>query len=159
MPASFMVFLNKYYPAYVKTPIRRPVNQSLRFDITTQFVEDYVKMIDSSLTGFNYSHISGNLDMNSSTLNMDATIPFFKFKQYDFNDVKLNATGTLDSITLIGEAKNIFINDSLNIPLANFRISGSNDVSKVNITTSANRTLDKANLNAIVRTYSDGVKN
>ena len=89
---------------------------------------------------------------------MDATIPFFSYRKYDFNDVKLNATGTLDSITLVGEAKNIYLNDSLNIPLANFRISGSNDVSKVNITTRANQTVDRANLNAIVTTYSDGVK-
>ncbi len=158
LPSSFMLFLNKYYPAYVRTPFTRPVNQSINFDIKTQFVEDYIKLIDSSLAGFNYSHITGNLDTRSSVLNLDATIPYFKYRQYDFNDVKLNATGDLDSITLIGEAKNIYVNDSLNIPLANFRISGSNDVSKVNITTRANQTLDRANLNAIVRTYSDGIK-
>ena len=158
LPASFQLFLNKYYPAYVKAPARRPVNQALRFDITTQFVEEYMKLIDSSISGFNYSHLSGNLNVNESVLNMEATVPYFKYRQYDFNDVTMTATGTLDSITLVGEAKNIYLNDSLSIPLANFRISGSNDVSTVNITTSASRTLDKANLNAIVRTYNDGVK-
>ena len=158
LPSSFQLFLNKYYPAYIKAPARRPVNQAMHFEITTQFVEDYMKLIDSSITGFNYSHIVGNLNVNESVLNMEATIPFFKYRQYDFNDVKLTATGTLDSITVIGEAKNIYLNDSLSIPLANFRISGSNDVSQVHITTRASSTLDKANLNAIVRTYNDGVK-
>ncbi|HEX5653351.1 MAG TPA: translocation/assembly module TamB domain-containing protein [Chitinophagaceae bacterium] len=158
LPASFQLFLNKYYPAYIRPPLRRPVNQSLSFDITTQYVEDYIKLIDSSLTGFNYSHISGNLDMRSSTLNMEATIPYFKYKRYDFNDVKLTATGTLDSITLVGETKNIFLNDSLSIPQANFRISGSNDVSRVNITASASQAVDKTNFNAVVTTYNDGVK-
>ncbi|HET9429802.1 MAG TPA: translocation/assembly module TamB domain-containing protein, partial [Chitinophagaceae bacterium] len=158
LPASFQLFLNEYYPAYVKAPPRIPVNQAMHFDITTHFVEDYIKLIDSSLTGFNYSHISGNLNVRESALNMEATIPFFKYRQYDFHDVRLNATGNLDSITLIGEAKNIYLNDSLNIPQANFRISGSNDVSIVSISTRANQTLDRANLNAVVRTYNDGVK-
>jgi len=158
LPASFQLFLHEYYPAYIRAPRKRPENQALRFDISTQYVEDYIKLVDSSLTGFNYSRITGNLDTRASLLNLEATVPYFRYRQYDFNDVKLTGTGTLDSITILGEAKNIAINDSLSIPIANFRISGSNDVSLVNITTMANQTVNRANLNAVVSTYSDGVK-
>lgn len=160
LPDAVQLFLNKYYPAYVKPPRRMPVNETFHFDLKTQFVEDYVKLIDSSLTGFNYSHIYGDLNMGESQLNLAADIPYFRIGGYDFSSVKLNAKGTFDSLTLVGEARNIYVNDSISIPLANFRISGSNDVSKVNITTSStnNQAFDKANLNAVVRTYNDGVK-
>ncbi|MGZ8538050.1 MAG: translocation/assembly module TamB domain-containing protein, partial [Flavisolibacter sp.] len=119
---------------------------------------DYIKLIDSSLVGFNYSHISGDLDLKKNILNVQADVPYFKYGKYDFSSVKLNANGSLDSLSLTGQASNIYVNDSINIPLAVFRINSSNDVSKVSITTGANQTLNKANLNAVVRTYNDGVK-
>lgn len=158
LPDAVQLFLNKYYPAYIKAPKKMPVNESFTFDLTTNYVEDYIKLIDSSLTGFNYSHISGNLDMQQSQLNLVADIPYFKYGKQDFNEVTLTAKGTLDSLLLIGGAKNIYINDSISVPQATFRISGSNDVSQVNIFAGANQTLDKANISALVRTYNDGVK-
>jgi hypothetical protein len=158
LPDAVQLFLNKYYPAYVRPPRKMPVNESFHFDFTTQYVEDYVKLIDSSLVGFNYSHIYGDLDLRKSVLSVQADVPYFKYGTYDFSNVKLTANGSLDSLTLSGEASNIYINDSLNIPLAVFRINSSNDVSRVNITTGANQTVNKANLNALVRTYNDGVK-
>lgn len=158
LPSSFQLFLNKYYPAYIKAPRTTPVNQSLTFDIKTQFVEDYVKLIDSSLTGFNYSTIKGRLDTRENILDMTAEIPYFKYQQYDFSDVMLTAKGDLDSLLLTGQARNIYVNDSISIPLAEFTIRGSNDVSKVSIKTGANQTIEKANLNAVVTTYNDGVK-
>ncbi len=158
LPDAVTLFLNKYYPAYIKPPRRLPVNQSFHFDLTTQFVEDYVKLIDSSLTGFNYSHVSGDLNLRENKLNMQADVPYFKFQRYDFSNAKITATGDLDSLSLTGEVSNININDSLNIPLAVFKVSSSNDVSKVSINTGASHTVDKANLNALVRTYNDGVK-
>jgi hypothetical protein len=158
LPDAVQLFLNKYYPAYVKPPRHMPVNESFQFDFTTQFVEDYVKLIDSSLTGFNYSHIFGSLDLSSNQLNVQADVPYFKYKNRDFSDVKLTATGTLDSLVLLGEVRNIYVNDSINIPLATFRINSANDVSKVTLNTGANQTVDRASINAIVTTYNDGVK-
>ncbi len=69
------LFLNKYYPAYIKPPNKQPENQSLTFDITTQYVDDYIKLIDSSLAGFNNSHIYGNLDTRNNQLNLECRYP------------------------------------------------------------------------------------
>jgi hypothetical protein len=158
LPDAFTYMLNKYYPAYIPAPRRFVSNQQIDFDITTNYVEDYVKLIDSSLSGLNYSHLYGNIDLAKNELNLNGEIPQFKFKQYNFDDVKLNAKGYTDSLVLTGEAKNIRINDSLSIPIATFKINAHGDSSQVSLITGANQTLDKANLNALVLTYSDGVK-
>lgn len=158
LPNAFQLFLNKYYPAYIKPPKSYPRNESFQFDFTTNFIDDYIKMVDSTLSGFNYSHIYGDLNLGNNQLNLHADVPHFKFKQYNFDDVKLQAHGSFDSLSLTGIAKNIFINDSLNVPVATFKINARNDSSRVNITTGANQTVDKANLNALVLTYTDGVK-
>src|SRR6185503_1324726 len=158
LPDAFKLFLNGYYPAYIKPPNHVPENESLSFDISTQYVDDYIRLIDSSLSGFNNSHIYGNLNTSKNELVLNAEIPQFKYKQYNFDAVNLLAKGTRDSLSLTGSASNINISDSLNIPLAQFHVNARNDSSKVNIRTGANQGIYQAALNAEVLTYNNGVK-
>ena len=158
LPAAFTYFLNKYYPAYIHAPKRLPKNQNIKFDITTSNADEYLQLIDSSLTGFNYSHFEGNLNLARNELNFNADVPQFKFKQYNFDEVKLVAKGNSDSLVLTGNTSKIRINDSLNIPLALFKINAHNDSSKVSIYTGANQTVEKADINAMVLTFDDGVE-
>ena len=158
LPDAFQLFLNKYYPSYISAPSHYPKNESFRFDITTGTVEEYIRLFDSTLTGFNNSHLYGNINLDSNSLNLNADVPQFKFKQYNFDAVKLAAKGDFDSLVLSGEGRNIRINDSLHVPLAVFNIRAHNDSSKVSISTGANQTVEKANLDALVMTYRDGVK-
>ena len=158
LPNAFTFFLNKYYPSYVKAPKRYPKNQDIKFNITTYYADEYLQLIDSSLTGFNNSHFEGNLNLARNELNFTAEVPQFKFKQYNFDEVRLSAKGNSDSLLLTGETKNIRINDSLNIPFTFFTVNAKNDSSKVSINTSANQAVEKADLNALVLTYSDGVE-
>lgn len=158
LPDAFTFLLNKYYPAYIDAPRRYPTGQDFKFDITTYYVDEYVKLIDSSLAGFNNSHLEGQLHLDNHTIDVTADIPQFKYKQYNFDDVKLIAKGTADSLVLLGRTRNIQINDSLNIPLALFKVNAHNDSSRVSIISGANQTVEKANLNALVLTYNDGVK-
>jgi hypothetical protein len=157
LPDAFTFFLNKYYPAYIKPPRRVPSNQDIKFDITTYNADEYLHLLDSNINGFNNSHFEGNLNLVRNELNFTADVPQFQFKQYNFNAVKLVANGNSDSLVLTGETRDIFINDSLSIPQALFRIRARNDSSSVSINTGANQTVDKADLNALVLTYSDGV--
>ena len=158
LPNAFTLLLNNYYPAYIKAPLKRPRNQSMSFDIETYNVDEYMSLLDSSLAGFNNSHIKGDLNLNTNEMNFTADIPQFKYQQYNFDNVNLVAKGNLDKLTLNGQVYNIRINDSLNIPMAQFVINASHDSSKVSIKSGANRTVDTANLNALVLTYNDGVK-
>lgn len=158
LPDAFTFFLNKYYPAYIKAPRRIPSNQDIRFNITTYNADEYLRLLGSNITGFNNSHFEGNLNLARNELNFTADVPQFQYKQYNFNEVKLVARGTSDSLVLDGETKNIRINDSLSIPQALFHVRARNDSSTVSINTGANQTVEKADLNALVVTYSDGVE-
>ncbi|MGB5026932.1 MAG: translocation/assembly module TamB domain-containing protein [Chitinophagaceae bacterium] len=158
LPNAFTYFLNKYYPAYIKPPGRFPGNQDLKFDIYTYYVEEYFKMFIPGITGLNNSHFEGNLNLARNELNLKADIPQFHYKQYNFDDVSIIAAGNADSLVLTGKTANIKINDSLNIPITVFKINARNDSSKVSILTGANQTVEKADLNALVLTYNDGVK-
>ena len=158
LPDAVKLFLNKYYPAYIQPPKKLPKNQSLTFDITTRHVDEYIKMIDSSLSGFNNSHIYGNLNTENNELKLTADIPQFKYGKYNFDNVEVVALGTRDSLALKGGASNINVSDSLNIPLVLFRINARNDSSKVKIYTGANQAIRQADLNGSVLTYYNGVK-
>lgn len=158
LPDAFKLFLNKYYPSYIKPPKKLPENESLTFDITTMYVDDYIQLIDSSLSGFNNSHITGRLNTINNELTLNADIPQFKYKQYNFDDVKLAAKGNRDSLALSGSATNINVSDSLNVPLAVFSVKARNDSSTVRINTGASQAIYQASINAEVLTFSNGVK-
>ncbi|MEO7925044.1 MAG: translocation/assembly module TamB domain-containing protein [Chitinophagaceae bacterium] len=158
LPNSFTYLLNKYYPAYVKAPKRFPKNQDIKFDITTYYADEFLQIFDPKIAGFNNSHLEGNLNLARNELNLTADVPQFKYGQFNFDEVKLVATGNNDSLVLSGTTRNIKLNDSLNIPFAVFHVNAHNDSSRVNITTGATQQLERANLNALVLTYNDGVE-
>lgn len=158
LPSAFSFLLNKYYPAYIKAPGKLPQTQAISFAINTAYVDELLHLIDTNLSGFNYSRLEGNMNLSKNELNVSANIPQFKYKQFNFENVAVSANGTSDNLVLKGSAHNITINDSLNIPMASFTVNAKNDSSKVSIISGANRTVDTANLNALVLTYKDGVK-
>lgn len=150
------LFLSRYYPSYIPAVKRSLANQSFTFDITTRAVEDYMKLLDNRLSGFNDSHLSGSLDMASNSLTLSADVPQFSFGSYNFSNISLAAKGDMNKLDLTGHLLNTTINDSLSFPETNFSITASNDVSDISITTSSNQTINKANLSAEVRTYKNG---
>ncbi len=158
LPSAVTFLLNKYYPAYVKAPKRLPRDQDFRFDIMTYYVDEYLQLISPALVGFNNSHFIGSLNLASNELELTATVPQFKFKGYNFDDITITARGDADSLVVSGKTSNIRINDSLSIPQALFRVSARNDSSTVSILTGASQTVERADLNALVLTYHDGAK-
>jgi hypothetical protein len=159
LPDAFTLFLNRYYPAYIKPPKRLPENESFSFDITTQYnVDEYLRLFDSTLSGFNNSHFHGNLNTANNELVLNADVPQFKFRNYNFENVMLVAKGNRDSLSLSGTAYNIGLSDSVNISRAQFHVNARNDFSQVSIMTGTNQAINTANLNAMVHTYNNGVK-
>ncbi|MBK7288812.1 MAG: translocation/assembly module TamB domain-containing protein [Chitinophagaceae bacterium] len=158
LPNAFTYLLNKYYPAYVAAPKKLPKNQDITFDIKTYYVDDYLQILSPAITGFNNSTLEGNFNLAKNEINVLANVPQVKFKKYNFDNVTLQANGNLSSLAVTGKAYNIQLNDSLNIPMVSFSVDARNDSSIVKIKSGANRTVDTANLNALVLTYNDGVK-
>lgn len=158
LPDAFTLFLNRYYPAYIRPPRRQLPAQSFAFRITTGIIEDYVKLLDPNFTGFNNSEINGRLDLDSNILQVRTDIPQAGFKNYGFSNVVLNADGNLDRLLLYGEIDNAIVSDSLNFPHTTFSVTAANDTSAVHINTVANQTINSASLAAQVQTFEDGVK-
>ena len=158
LPQAFQYLLNKYYPAYIKAPDRMPKNQDIQFDVYTNAVDDYLQLVSPQINGFNNSHFKGNFNLASNTMNVHANIPQLKFRQFNFDNVTVQAIGDIGSLAVYGDAYNIHINDSLKVPMVNFSINARNDSSFVKIKSSASKAIDTAELNALVITYNDGVK-
>ncbi len=159
LPNSVTAFLSRYYPAYIKAPQATVSQQSFNFDIKTGNFDEFATIIDSSLKGFNNSRITGGINTAANHLFLDVNVPYFKFRQFDFSNIDIDAAGNYDSLTLYGSVSNIGVTDSLKIQLATFNIKAHNDVSEVSLFTGTgnSKALDQARLNAIVNTYSNGV--
>lgn len=158
LPDAFKLFLNRYYPAYIKEPRQRARNESFTFDINTRYVDEYIHLLDSNITGFNNSHISGRLNMANNQMELNAEIPSFSYKDYDFQNVILNSKGDLQKLEVSTTVDNINIKDSFDIPHTQINLTARNDLSDIRIvTTSNNRNIPAGDLKAQVRTYSDGV--
>ncbi len=158
LPDNFMLFLNKYYPAYIKLPNKTLKNEAFSFDIKTGYVDEYLKLINKNLGGFNDSHISGSLDLKNNILQLIADVPGFSYGQYAFQNIRLNAEGNFDRLIVNGDLGNVLINDSINLPQSKFRIEAKDDISQININTGSNQAIHNIDVSAQVQTFFDGVK-
>ena len=156
MSDAVLLFLNRYYPSYIKPPRRNIAKQSFTFDITTGQVEDYIKLFAPRFSGFNNSHVHGDLNVDSNRLTLDGDVPFFAFDQYQFSNVQLNGDGDFNRLLLKGSVNNAVVSDSLNFPETTFDLQAQNDITDFNINTTASQTLNSANISAQIKTFSDG---
>ncbi|HVK97157.1 MAG TPA: hypothetical protein VM368_05035, partial [Flavisolibacter sp.] len=156
LPNAFTLFLSRYYPAYIKAP-NQVKPQSFTFDLTTGIVEDYLKILDERLGGFNNSRITGSLDVAANAMTIDANVPYFSYNNNEFSDVVLKGQGDFQKLSLSGEVLNAVVDSSIILPQTNFTIEAQNDVSNISIQTTSNQAINVANLSAQIRTFDDGV--
>ncbi|MEP6950214.1 MAG: translocation/assembly module TamB domain-containing protein [Ginsengibacter sp.] len=155
---AFQLFLNKYYPAYINKPKMKIENQDFTFLVKTKNVSDYVSLINKKISGLDNSIFIGNINVAENTLNLQADIPQFNFSNISFNNIHFTGRGTQDTLTFNGDIDDVVINDSLHAPLTKIRVVANNDISDVRINTSANKTLNAADLSARIQTNKDGFK-
>ena len=158
LPDAFKVFLSRYYPSYIKRPKYTVSNQNFSFLIKTKAVDEYVQLIDKKLKGFNDAVFSGNINLAQNELNVNASIPQFEYDKKIFNDVVLKSRGNIDTLDTKITAGDIVLNDSLHFPGTDLSIKSNNDLSAIQVKTSAGKTLSEAELNASVQTLTDGVR-
>ncbi len=158
LPDAFSYFLSNYFPAYIRKPTKVLSAQSFDFNIETKKIDDYVRLLGTRISGFNESDISGSLRLADNLLDLTATVPQFSYDDKKFLNTKISGQGNSDSLTGLLEAEDIILSDSLHFPDTRIDFASSNDLSRVAIKTSANKTLSKAELNATIQTFSDGIK-
>lgn len=158
LPDAFMLFLNKYYPSYVKAPARNISDQAFTFSFRTNYVSEYVNLIDSNLIGFNDSEIKGRLNTKESLIELNTDLTSFAYKNFEFENVKINSKGNLNSLSMTGMIDHLKVNDSLSFPFTRIDLDSKNDSTDFRIITeSNNRNLPGGSINAFVRTYDDGL--
>lgn len=158
LPNTFKIFLNRYYPTYIKKPSYAVSNQDFSFYIKTKEVEEYIRLFDKRLKGFNNASVSGNLNLANSELNVNATVPDFEYDGKRFTNVLLQGTGNRDTLKANLAVDDVIFSDSLHFPGTHLEVTANNDVSVIHLKTSASKTLNNAELNASIQTLSDGVK-
>ena len=159
LPDAVKVLLARYYPTYIKAPSYIVKStQNFTFFVKTNNVDQYIKLIDKKLGGFNNANISGSFNLQNYDLTLNATIPQFIYDQKEFRNTVLSGKGTRDTLVNDIAVEDIVINDSLHLPNSKLRIATSNDLSFIKLNTSASKIFGDAELNASVQTLSDGVK-
>ena len=158
LPAAFQTFLNRYYPTYIKPANKKLQNENFSFVVTTKNVDEYINVINPNLSGFNLSTVSGRINSKENLLDLNVEVPEFRYKNLAFQNTVVKGRGTLDSLALEATVADTYINDSLHLPETVLHITSANDVSQVRLQTSANKTLNAANIAARVQTFRDGVR-
>ncbi|MBV9961398.1 MAG: translocation/assembly module TamB domain-containing protein [Parafilimonas sp.] len=157
LPQSFQSFLNHYFPSYIN-PVRSEVNnQNFTVTIRTAGFDKYARLIDSNLSGFNEAFLTGRISSDSNKFNFEINVPEGRYKNLSLQDAKLRGDGDRDSLLFAGNIGKIYIGDSTYFPNTKISIHSANDISHVHISTSANTTLNDAQLDADVQTLPDGV--
>ncbi len=158
LPAAFQEFLHRYYPNYIKPNTVKLSKEKFSFVITTREVDPYLDFITKDFRGFNHANINGRINSDENLLNVNVDVPQFNYKNISFYKVDLKGNGNYDSLTVENNIGEVYVNDSLHFPLTHIHIRSFNDISEVRISTSANHTLNAANISAQVETLADGVR-
>ncbi len=158
LPNAFQYFLHNYYPAYIAAPKANIKNQKFNFNLSTRFVEPYLQLFDKKIKGFNDAHLTGVIDTKASKFNIDFLMPYGRYNNLEATGVSLKGIGNIDTLSLTGNLNNFKVSDSLNFPNSIISIASHHNVSRVSLKTSANNTLNDADLNAIVETSTTGIK-
>ena len=160
LPNSFQTFLSRYYPAYINVPKTPAKNQQFDVTVHTKDFNKYAFVIDPKLSGLDNIKITGGVNTNrqDSGFYLFAEIPRVKYDKYQLENAVIKGIGSIDSLNLNGDIGRVYIGDSLFFPNSHLDISSSNDHSTLHLSTSANSTLNDADLNADVYTLEDGVR-
>ena len=158
LPSSFQAFLTRYYPTYIKQPKSIPQNQDFSFRVTTSNIEPYLQLVDKKLSGFNDADISGSVNTPNNQLSLVANIPAGKYANFSFSGLALKGKGNIDTLSVTGTITSVQASDSLRFPNTRLNIVSYHDHSVVSIKTSADNTLNDADLFADVFTLSDGAR-
>ncbi|MBN9297833.1 MAG: translocation/assembly module TamB domain-containing protein [Filimonas sp.] len=159
LPNSFQLFLNKYFPSYIQAPAEAPKNQRFSVNIKTRDVSRYLQILDTKLGGLDSATIIGGVNTkDSGTFFLRTDIPYMRYDKYKLVNAKIQGRGDSIKLNLTGDVEKVYIGDSLFFPNTKLNIVSSGDHSNVHLSTSANTTLNDAQLNADVFTLEDGIR-
>ena len=151
-------FLHGYYPDYVDAPAKPIRDQNFIIGANFNNIDQYLRLFDDRIHGFNNSTFAGGINTKNNTLSLVAKIPHAVYGKYQLNDFYLVGVGNLDSLRTETSMGDILIGDSLRLPATKISVSSHGGYSDFNVKTSANQTLNSADLTARITTLKDGIR-
>ncbi len=158
LPDAFQLFLNKYYPTYFNKPTRAISNLDFTFHIATHRVDAFVKLLDAKLEGFDNAVFDGLLKIPDNEMGLTAKIPSFTYDGKTFSDLRLNSKGLAGKLFTTIEVGEIALSDSFHFPKSNLELLTEDGVTNLQLKTSADKTLSRAELNASIKPLADGLQ-
>jgi len=158
VPATIKAYLSNYYPTYINKPRYAVKDQAFTIKADVQNIDQYLKLFNKNLSGFDYSSLQAAVNTEEDIFQVNANIPQASYGKYRFQDFIFEGKGDRDSLRTIASAGTIIVNDSLQFPSTTLTVLSAGDVSDFSISTSANQTINSANLSASVKHLQDGVK-
>lgn len=158
LQTNFQSFLHRYFPSYINAPKDNPTKQDFVFNINSNYIEPYLKLFNTKLSGFNNANIFGGIDTKKDIFNLNLSLPYGQFEKYSLTDANIFGLGNFDSLQFVGSIASVQVSDSLNFPNTHINITSSNDHSTISLKTSASNTLNEADLNAEVYTLQKGIR-
>jgi hypothetical protein len=157
LPASIQFFMQRYLPSYIPAPSNTPENQLFDIQIKTNYIEPFIRIFNSSFSGFNNLNLKGAINTENKTLKFNATVPFAQWQDMAFKGGVFTGNGNKDSIHLLVKASSYQLTDSFNFVDPIINIHTAKDKSNIQITATSNDALQNINLAGTVNTYSDGL--
>jgi GR25 family glycosyltransferase involved in LPS biosynthesis len=157
LPASIQFFMQRYLPSYIPAPSNTPDNQLFDIQIKTNYIEPFIRIFNSSFSGFNNLNLKGAINTDNKTLKFNVTVPFAQWQDMAFKGGEFTGNGNKDSIRLLIKAASYQLTDSFNFVDPIINIHTANDKSNIQITATSNNALQNINLAGTVNTYSNGL--
>ncbi|MEI8279758.1 MAG: translocation/assembly module TamB domain-containing protein [Bacteroidota bacterium] len=154
---STQYYLSGYLPNYIAAPSQIAPDQNLTFDVSTRNIDSLLGIIIPKFRGFDNSSVRGSLNTSEQNLTLNAKIPIGIIGNVHMTNVSIKGDGNYKKLTLIGNADNLTIGDSiLNISVATIATIG-NDSFKFNVTTATPYSYGTAAINGEAYTHGDSL--
>jgi len=158
VPSTLNNYLSTYYPTYFTKPSKIVRNQSFTLKADLRNIDQYLRLLNRKLSGFDYSSVQATVNTEEEVFQLNANIPQANFGKYSFQDFVFEGTGNNTNLKMTASAGTIVVNDSLQFPSTSLEVLSAGDISDVNFSTSANQTINSANLSARITHLPDGIR-
>lgn len=158
LPDAVQYLLHQYYPSLVKEPEQYPRDTRLRFEINTYLAEPFLRWWKPGMSGLNNSHIAGKLDFGNKQYELNVVIPQLHYENYGLDSIDITAKGFGSTLQFDGHAAAVQLNGKLRLPPVSLKLNISRDSTQVSLRSEKVSTVEKVNLNALIKTYADGLE-
>ncbi|MEY4702177.1 MAG: hypothetical protein RIR96_74, partial [Bacteroidota bacterium] len=156
LPDAFKLFLHNYYPSYIPKPNLNLSNQAFSFLLKTENIDEIMQVILPDWEGGNHAKIEGGLNLSKNEFNIDADVPYFRYKNNELRNTSIQGNGNLDTLYVAAKVEDYYSSDSLHLTNTSIELKSKDDVSLIQLHSGQEGTLNEANVHASVQTFSDG---